>query len=183
MPRYTFICLSTKHPPGAARQFEQWINHKEGKRIDQSTCMVCGTTARRDLTADLQTVNVNGLTPIAVSDSKFSLNKELGFSFGKFKKNKDGSFDKNHAVFRDTGELNKFMNGANDLGPPKLDQSTGEILRRHDGSVVRDGAKLFKYGPNATPSRDGVRSQRPAVPDAWTTEERVKDGIGGVKFD
>lgn len=161
MPRYTFECGGKSHDETrrGPRKFERAINHSEGKRIDQYRCD-CGATAKRDLTGDLATVSPIGMTPISHSSSaKGTLGRETEFSFGRFKINPDGIAEKNHRPFRDTGEMNRYMNGANDLGAPKIGDD-GKPLRRRDGSFVRGGAELFKYGPNATPSRDGVRRRR-----------------------
>lgn len=172
MPTYCFHCASPDHPEGMDRDFVEMIHHipKKGQ-ISQYKCQ-CGAVAKRDLSKEIPTQSVVGLTPISVSDSKHSLGKELSFAFGRFKKNPDGTEDRNHAAFRDTAELDAYMNGKNDLGPPVL-KDNGEPLRRPDGSIVRRGAKLFKYGPNATPSRSGVRKQRPNVPSAWTDEATI----------
>ena len=99
---------------------------------------------------------------------------------GRFKHNPDGSVDKNHRPFRDTGEMNKFMAGNNDWGDPVV-KDNGQPLRRKDGSIVRKGAKLFKYGANATPSRDGIRKQRtPTLPNSgWVGEGDSGRDAGG----
>lgn len=161
MPRYTFNCASDEHPTEEPRSFELVIQHGEGKRIDQARC-ACGATAKRDFAGDLATVNSIGSTPIAVSDAKHSIGKELSFAFGRFKKNPDGTVDRNHAPFRDTGEMSRFMAGQNTLGEPVVDDR-GKAVKRADGTVVRRGAKIFKYGANATPSKSGVREGRPRM--------------------
>lgn len=176
MPTYSFVCKSPDHPEGMEHNFIRVINHREGKRIDQCQCD-CGATAKRDLVADLASVNMVGATPISHSSTVGgAVAKEIEFVAGQFKKNPDGSVDRNHRPFRDTGELNQFMNGRNDLGKPKIGDD-GKPIRRRDGSIVRDGAKLFKYGKNSTPSRDGIR-RGPRMPSAWTDEKGVKDGNG-----
>ena len=189
MPRYTFRCESPVHAEEqhGARSFECVIQHREGKRIDQSRCP-CGGIAKRDFLADAATVGVVGMVPIRPNDSKFAIGRELEYSFGRFKRDPDGKEDKNHSPFRDTGEMSRFMAGANDLGNPKLDEY-GLPIRRRDGSVVRDGAKLFKYGSNATPSIDRVRKGKfrpPAsiVPSfGWGREESVgRESAGAVSY-
>lgn len=166
---YCFHCASPDHPEGVDRDFEQIIHHipKKGV-ISQYNCR-CGAAAKRDFSKEIPSQSVVGLTPINPSESKHTIGNELSFAFGRFKKNPDGTEDKNHAPFRDTGELNAFMNGKNDMGEPVM-KDNGEPLRRADGSIVRRGAKLVKYGKNAQPSRDGVRKERPRVPVAWTDE-------------
>lgn len=181
MPSYTFVCKAKDHLNEHTRQFVQVIYHRDGKRIDQTSCPTCGAVSKRDLVADLGTVNINGLTPLTPSDSRFAPSKETEFAFGKFKVDKTGKENFAHSPFRDTGELEKFMNGNNDLGEPELNQSTGQPLRRKDGSVVRQGAKLFKYGKNATPSRDGLRKPFADVPNAWVDEKRTAGARGGMR--
>lgn len=125
---------------------------------------------------------MTGGTPISHSTTvNGSVSKEIEFMAGRFKKNPDGTVNRNERPFRDTGELNKFMAGQNDLGNPIV-KDDGKVLRRADGSVVHQGAKLFKYGANATPSRDGTRRRAPSVPDAWTSFENVKGGVNSQSF-
>ena len=181
MPTYTFVCASSRHEDEKTRQFTNVIHHKEGKRVDQLACPECGGLARRDLVADLATVNVTGLTSIShASTGKGSGNYESRFMAGRFKKNPDGSVDKNHAAFRDTGEMERYVNGANDLGPPKLDDN-GNPLRRRDGSMIRTGAKLVKFSANRKPSRYHVRKARVDVPDAWVDGETMTRMSAGSK--
>jgi len=178
MPTYCFHCASADHPDGEPRDFEVAIHHVPTKVIQQYKCR-CGGLAKRDLAKEIPTIGQVGLTPIRPSDSKHSIGNELQCAFGKFKVNPDGSQDTNHAPFRDTGELARYMDGGNDIGEPVI-KDNGQPLRRPDGSIVRRGAKLFKYGPNATPSRDGI-GRRFTVPDAWTDVRGVKDASGVVK--
>lgn len=181
MPRYGFSCESKVHTDAnGPRKFEQFINHGSNKRIDQYPCQ-CGAVAKRDFAADIQTIGTVGITPISPGDSRahHGLAKELEFAFGAHKVNPDGSVDRNHAPFRDTGELHKYLNGGNDLGEPVLGDD-GKPMRRKDGSFVRKGAKLFKYGKNASPSQTGVRTSRPRVPYAWCDESETTGSRGGV---
>lgn len=167
MPTYAFKCGSDEHGD-APREFVAMIHHMPKKIVTQWKCP-CGAIAQRDLASEIPTQAVVGVTSISHSTTVGgALSKELEFGFGRFKTNPDGSVEKNHRPFRDTGEMSKYMNGQNDLGTPVV-KDNGQVMRRKDGSVVRNGAKLFKYGPNATPSRDGVRRQSIPVPDAWTT--------------
>jgi hypothetical protein len=181
MPLYSFRCFSPDHVEKKyPRLFEQYLSFstvEKASRVSQYPCP-CGAVAKRELVRDLVSVNVNGLTPIHPQDSKFGLGKELEFAFGKFKENPDGTVDHNSAPFRDSGEMNRFMRGANSLGPPKLNDK-GNPIRRPDGSIVREGAKLFKYGKNATPSRVAPRRQRPNVPYAWVDEKSAGPGASG----
>ena len=179
-PSYSFICGAKSHPADEDRKFVEVIEHKSNKRIDQSRCS-CGGVAKRDLVGDLASVNMTGATPIShATTGPGSVAKSVEFMAGQFKTNPDGSVDKNHRPFRDTGELNRYMNGENELGKPKTDDS-GNPIRRSDGSIVRDGAKLFKYGVNDTPSRSAARSSRPSYPDAWVGENDGA-GAGGGAF-
>lgn len=186
MPRYSFACKSPDH--NAVRHgpmaFERMIQHNEGKRIDQCQCE-CGGIAKRDFAQDVKTVAPVGMTPIShTSRGKGTLAHETEYAFGRFKRNPDGSVDKNHRPFRDTGELQRFMDGENDLGKPIIDDN-GRPVRRKDGSIVRQGAKLFKYGPNATPSRDGVRKrpfQAPrniVIDSGWGDEQSTRSKTQG----
>lgn len=130
--------------------------------INQDQCSQpgCGAVAKRRFDKEIPTQSVIGLTPISHSTTgKGSLQRTIQKAFGEFKKNPDGSIDTNHSAFRDTGEFSKFMNGANELGKPKINQRTGEVLRRKDGSIIREGAKLIQYGKNDAPSHDRVRSR------------------------
>lgn len=174
MPTYTFSCRSKRHEDAKTRQFTAHIHHDEGKRVDQCVCPECGGLAKRDLVADLATVNVNGLTPIShASTGKGTGAHESQFMAGRFKKNPDGSVDKNHRPFRDTGEMDAYVNGKNDLGPPQLDDN-GNPRRRKDGSMIRTGAKLVRYSANRKPSRYDVRKRNAVeVPNAWVDGETM----------
>lgn len=180
MPRYSFRCESKRHPDSMPREFEQTFTFKNAaKVVDQCKCG-CGAIAKRDLAKDLPSVATSGMTPIQVSDSKFSVANEIKFAAGQFKQNPDGTTDKNHAPFRDTGELQRWMNGANDMGDPVL-KDDGKPLRRKDGTIVRQGAKLFKYGKSAQPSRQDVPKRRPRVPGVWIDEKKAGGTRGGLK--
>lgn len=186
MPRYSFECKSPdhdamRHGPAA---FEGFIQHSANKRVDQTRCG-CGAIAKRDLAKDLPTIGVVGMTPISHSTTiKGSLAHETEFLAGQFKVLPDGSVDRNHRAFRDSGELQKYMNGQNDLGTPSVDDN-GRVRRRRDGSVIREGAKLFKYGPNATPSRDGIRKRAFVPPrnividSGWGDENAIRSKASG----
>ena len=156
------------------------VHHVPEKSIDFHPCMTCGNRAKRDLATEFKSQGSIGMKAISHSSTAGgSAAKEVEFLAGKFKKNPDGTVDKNHRPFRDTGELDRFMNGQNDLGEPMLNEK-GTPVRRKDGSIVRKGAKLFKYGKNATPSRRSVRP-RTTAPSAWTDEAGAKDGSGGLR--
>jgi hypothetical protein len=156
---YVFECKGREHE--GERVFEKVV-HFVGKNVINQVDCKCGAVAQRRFDKEIPTQALVGCKPISHASSvKGTVAKEVEYAFGQFKKNPDGTFDKNHRPFADTGELNKFLNGANEYGKPKINQSTGQPLRRKDGSVVREGTKLFKYGPNDTPSRDTVRRSRP----------------------
>jgi hypothetical protein len=177
---YCFHCISPDHPAEQSRNFDVTFHSVGDKVINQYKCPTCGATAKRDFSQEIPTQSVIGATPISHSTStKGSLAKELEFVAGRFRRNPDGTIDKNHRPFRDTGEMNKFMNGQNDLGSPSLDDN-GRVRRRKDGSIIRNGAKLFKYGPNSAPSRTDVRTARPRVPNAWTNEGAGSGHRGSV---
>lgn len=157
---YVFDCPGREHE--GPRQFERFFHGiPNGPVIDKTECK-CGAVAKRRFDVEMKTQAIVGLTPISHSTStKGSVSKELEFAFGEHKKNPDGTVDTNHRPFRDTGELDRFMNGANDLGKPKISQTTGKPLMRADGSYVREGAKLIKYDKGAAPSRTDARRFKP----------------------
>lgn len=178
MPSYTFRCEAKRHDPirHGDRDFELFLHIRGDKNVDQHECQ-CGGLAKRNLAVDLRSINTLGMTPIHPTDSKNHIGKELEFAFGKFKRNPDGTEDHNHAPFRDTGELSKYMNGQNDLGEPVLDDN-GKPRRRADGSMIRQGAKLIKYGANRTPSKTGLERKRHNVPSAWVDEKAASQANG-----
>lgn len=169
---YSFICRSKRHENESTRKFVQSIHLKDvNKRVDQIQCPECGGLARRDLVADLQTVSTVGSTPIShASSGKGTLAHATQFAFGRFKENPDGSVDRNHTRFSTTGELEKYVNGRNELGPPKLDDR-GRRIMRPDGSFVREGKKLVKFDNNRRPPVN----KRPVVtvPSAWVGDDVV----------
>lgn len=182
MPIYVFKCVSEDHPVERDRDFVQTIHHMPKKVIGQYPCPACGGLGKRDFESEIKSQSVIGLTPISKSTTTpGSFYNETKFAFGQDKVNPDGSVDKSQARFRDSGELKAYMNGQNDLGEPVL-RDNGQPLRRKDGSIVRKGAKLFKYPKGATPSRSGMQRSRPAVPDAWTDEKGAADGMGGLRM-
>lgn len=181
MPTYCFRCESPDHPEGESRDFIRVIQHMPKKVVNQSKCD-CGAVARRDLASEIQSQSVIGATPISHSTTgRGSAAREIEFAVGKFKTNPDGSVDMNHRPFRDTGEMSKFMNGQNELGEPVV-KDDGNVLRRKDGSVVRKGAKLFRYGPNAAPRHSGLRRRESPVPSAWVdqADSRLQSARGGI---
>lgn len=181
MPTYCFQCIGSDHPADKPRGFTAFVFHVPKKIINRHPCPDCDGMGRRDMGAELPTQNVTGLTPVSLSTTvKGSFHHETEYAFGRFKRNPDGTEDRNHAAFRDSGEMNAYMNGRNDLGEPALNDK-GEPRRRKDGSIVRKGAKLFKYGANATPSRSGMDKRRVDVPSAWVTEKDTEPGCGGMR--
>ena len=175
---YTFICKSPDHPADKDRSFVVTIHHLPTKRIDNYPCVVCGRNARRDLMGDLASVNLVGSTPISNSTTiKGSYANTTEFAFGRHKTNPDGSADTNHRPFRDSGELNKFMNGGNQLGKPVLNDK-GEPVRRKDGSIVRRGVKLFQYGANATPTHSAPRRRDVNYPSTSISARQAAEATG-----
>lgn len=180
MPTYLFACASSRHPEGQPREFTRMIHHVPVKVITQYKC-ACGALAKRNMVAEIQSQHVIGLTPISHSTTgDGSLAKEVEFVAGRFRRNPDGSADRNHRPFRDSGELNAYMNGRNELGDPVLNDH-GTPMRRPDGSIVRRGAKLVKYSANATPSRSGIMPRRFMPSEdmgGWVGEATAKDASG-----
>lgn len=176
---YTFLCQSKKHEDKTTRQFVYMVHRPPGKSVDQINCPDCGGLAKRDLVADLSTVNTVGSTPIShASSGPGTVAKTTEFAFGRFKKNPDGSVDQNHRPFKDTGELERYANGHNQLGPPKLDDS-GNPIRRPDGSMVRTGAKLIQFDPHRRPPVN--KRPRMDVPSAWVDSETATRTGAGAK--
>lgn len=163
---YVFDCPGREHE--GDRRFEKFFHGiPNGPVIDKTECS-CGAVAKRRFDVEMKTQSIIGMTPVSNSTTTpGSVSKELEFAFGKVKVNPDGTVDPNHRPFRDTGELDKFLNGKNEMGKPKLSQSNGKPLMRKDGSYVREGAKLIKYGPNDTPSKTDVRRFKPRHKVEW----------------
>lgn len=160
MPTYVFTCKGREHT--GERDFERTFHSLPKNVIDKVDCSVpgCGAVAKRRFDLEIPTQSIIGIKPLShASTTPGNVAHTAELAFGKFRQNPDGTVDKNHRPFDSTGDMDKFINGANDLGKPKINQRTGEPLRRQDGSIVREGAKLVKLGPGAAPSRDGVRKQ------------------------
>lgn len=157
MPAYVFRCPTCKED-GNPLTFTVFRSSVPVKVVKDAECSQCGGRAARAFDLEIPTQSVVGLTPISKSTTvPGSLYNDVKFAFGANHKD-----DPNQAPFRDSGELNAFLNGNNDFGRPKIDQRTGKPLKRPDGSTIREGAKLIKYDRNATPSRDDVRRKKPA---------------------
>lgn len=157
MPQYIFRCPTCKEGENPLT-FSLFLSTVPKKVKKDAECSECGGRAARAFDLEIPTQSVVGLTPISKSTTgPGSLYNDVKFAFGA-----NNSKDPNQAPFRDSGELNAFLNGANDFGAPKIDQRTGKPLKRADGSTIREGAKLIKYDRNATPSRDDVR-RKPAT--------------------
>lgn len=173
---YEFSCPGRDHK--GDRDFSKIMHGIPPKVVvNQIDCPECGATAKRRFDKEIPTQSVVGMTPISNSTTTpGSFQRTVQRAFGSYQKNPDGSVDPNHAAFRDSGELDRFMNGANQLGKPKIDQRTGQPLRRKDGSVIREGAKIFKYDRSATPSRDDVRRRpRPSRNIDWVDDRTAKE--------
>ncbi len=175
MPTYCFRCPKCKEN-GKPLEFTVYLSSVPKKVKKDSECAECGGRAPRAMDLEIPTQAVVGLTPISKSTTTpGSLYNDVKFAFGAHSKD-----DPNQAPFRDSGELNSFLNGNNDLGAPKIDQRTGKPLKRPDGSVIRNGAKVIKYDKNATPSRDDVR-RKPATKSVRFRGGQVgfENGAGG----
>lgn len=162
MAQYMFRCGTCKEN-GEPLTFALFVTSIPKKVKLDSECAECGGRAARAFDLEIPTQSIVGLTPISKSTTgPGSLYNDVKFAFGEHSKE-----DPNQAPFRDSGQLDAFLNGANDFGAPKIDQRTGKPLKRPDGSTIRNGAKLIKYDRNATPSRDGVRKQRASRGARW----------------
>src|SRR3990167_9351708 len=170
MPQYCFRCPTCKEE-GEPLTFSIFVTSVPKAVKKDAECSSCGGRAARAFDLEIPTQAVVGLTPISKSTTvSGSMYNTVQYAFGK---GADGN--PSEAPFRDSGELAAFLNGKNDLGAPKIDQRTGKPLRRPDGSVIRNGAKIIKYDRNATPSRDDVR-KKPA-------SKSVRGKGFDVKFD
>jgi len=171
MPQYMFRCPTCHDAEtGKPLEFAVFRSTVPKKVVKDTECNECGGRAARALDLEIPSQAVVGMTPISKSTTvPGSMYNTVKFAFGEHDQR-----DPNQAPFRDSGELQKFLDGNNDLGKPSIDQRTGLPRRRPDGSIIRQGAKLFKYDRNATPSRDDVR-KRPA-------QNRVRFRGGEVSF-
>lgn len=177
MPQYIFRCPSCKDENGDPSVITIFKTTVPKDVIRETTCSDCGGKAPRAFDLEIPSQAVIGLTPISKSTTvPGSLYNTVKHAFGAHDEN-----DPNQAPFRDSGELEKFLNGNNDLGKPSIDQRTGKVRRRPDGSVIRNGAKLIKYDRNATPSKDNyVRQRGPSKSARWRGGEgRFESGAGG----
>ena len=179
---YVFRCISKDHSKDEPREFEQIFHGiPAGKLVDQCSCS-CGAIAKRAFDKEIPTQSVVGVIPIShASTGKGSLQNEVGFAFGRFARNPDGSIDKNNTRFKDSGELTKYMNGHNEIGEPVVDDR-GEPIKRKDGTLMRRGAKLFKYGANSTPSKsDNPRPEiNPRKRGAKWVSGRTAESFGAI---
>ena len=174
--QYCFRCPTCKGEDGKNLTFTVFLSSMPKTVKKDSECSECGGRAARAFDLEIPTQAVVGITPISKSTTvSGSMYDTVKYAFGKHDES-----DPNQAPFRDSGELNAFLNGKNDLGAPKIDQRTGKPLRRPDGSVVRNGAKIIQYDRGATPSRDDVR-KKPATKNVAGRGFSVKyeNGAGG----
>ena len=120
------------------------------------------------------------MTPIShASQGKGTVGHETAFGFGRFKTNPDGSKNLNHTRFGTTGELDRYVEGANDLGPPKVDDN-GVPMRRPDGTMIREGAKLYKMARSASPPPPPPKRRFVPPPDSgWVDEGTATKASSG----
>ena len=186
MPTYCFACPECKH------EFVKIFHGYPSSAVLQTSCEKCKKPAKRNFETEIKSQNVVGLTPIRPSDSKFSVGRETQYAFGKFKERPDGKVDKNHSPFGNTAELDKFMNGANNLGPPVIgddgnpirtgtvNPKTGQRDMTQGRIKQRKGAKLFKYDKNYEPPRFGPPISKSHLGGAEWSADEGKDFQGGV---
>lgn len=159
MPCYVFDCPGREHP--GERIFERFIHAVPKTVIDKIDCPECGAVAKRRIDKEIPTQSLVGQTQISHSTTgKGSVANDIKFAFGETRVNPDGTVDGNHKPFTTTGDLDKFLNGANNLGPRILDQRTGQPLRDAKGNYVHGSAKLVKLDAGAAPSRTDVRRKK-----------------------
>ena len=175
MPQYIFRCPTCKDEEGKPLAITVFLSTVPKKVKQDTECSECGGRAARAFDLEIPTQAVVGLTPISLSTTTpGSIYNTVKHAFGE-----RSEADPSQAPFRDTGELKKFMEGANDFGKPSIDQRTGKVRRRPDGSVIRQGAKLIQYDRNATPSRDDVRKAPVAKNARWRGGEgKFESGAG-----
>jgi len=174
MPCYVFSCEGREHQ--GDRIFEKFMPTYPDIVIDKTECE-CGAVAKRRFDKEIPTQAVIGLTQIShATTTKGSVAADLSFAFGDMKVNPDGTKDPNHRPFTNTGELDKFLNGANNLGVPKISQTNGKPLMKKDGTYIREGAKIVKLGPGAAPSKTDVRRFKPKYKNVdWVSPREAKD--------
>lgn len=163
MPAYLFRCGTCKDEAKKPLTFTIFLSSVPKKIVQEAGCDGCGGKAKRAFDLEIPTQAVVGLTPISKSTTvPGSVYNSVKRAFGE-----NSTEDPNQAPFRDTGELNAFLNGKNDFGKPSIDQRTGLPRRRQDGTIIREGAKLIKYDKGATPSRDDVRRRSVSKAARW----------------
>lgn len=174
--QYMFRCPACKDEEGKPLEFSIFLTTMPKKVKKDAECSECGGRAPRAFDLEIPTQAVVGLTPISKSTTvSGSMYNTIKHAFGAHDEK-----DPNQAPFRDSGELDRFLNGNNEFGKPSIDQRTGQPRRRPDGSIIREGAKLIKYDKNATPSRDDVRKRKTARSARWRGGEgSFSLGAGG----
>ena len=180
---YSFNCVSRDHKNPKTKSFDTVVHGIPSEKvITQYPCPECGGIAKRAFDREIPTQSVVGITPVShATTGKGSLFKETSMAFGRFEKNPDGSEDKNKPRFRDSGEVNKYLNGQNELGDPVTDDK-GEPVKRPDGTIIRRGAKLFKYSAGAAPSRDGISNKRSIPKGAKWVDGRTANAYGDSRI-
>ncbi len=176
MAQYMFRCGSCKDEAGKALEFSIFLSSIPKKVKKDAECSECGGRAARAFDLEIPTQAVVGVTPISLSTTTpGSVYNTVKHAFGS-----RSEADPSKAPFQDTGELKKFLDGANDFGPPCIDQRTGKPRKRPDGSVIRQGAKIIQHDRNATPSRDDVRKRPVSKLARWRGGEgKFETGAGG----
>jgi hypothetical protein len=174
MPCYVFSCEGLDHK--GERVFEKFMHSYPDLVIDKTECP-CGAVAKRRFDKEIPTQAVLGLTQISKSTTgKGSVAADLKFSFGESRVNPDGTIDHAHTPFENTGELEKFLKGKNNLGKPKISQTTGKPLMKKDGTYIREGAELIRYDKNASPSKTDARRFKPKHKGIdWVSGREAKD--------
>jgi hypothetical protein len=174
MPCYVFSCEGLDHK--GERVFERFMHSYPDLVIDKTECE-CGAVAKRRFDKEIPTQAVIGLTSISHATTiKGSVADDLKFAFGDVKVNEDGSKDFNHRPFTNTGEMDKFLKGNNNLGKPKISQTTGKPLMKKDGTYIREGAEIVKLGPGAAPSKTDARRSKPKYKGVdWVSPREAKD--------
>lgn len=173
---YIFDCPGLDHH--GERRFEKFFHGvPKGNPVTQTECPQdgCGAVAKRRWDEEMKSQAVTGLTPISHATTvKGSIAHDLKFAFGDLKENPDGTVDRNHTPFRDSGELDRFLGGKNNLGPRVVDDN-GNPLRDSKGNYVHKGAKLIKYGKNDAPSKTDARRFKPRYRGVEWGDKGVRD--------
>ena len=164
MPTYVFRCSEHGH-------FERLVQlHVDGVPPKSAVC-TCGARSDRDMGAEgfalVGAVRTGtGRGSLARQSKMLGLKEVGGREVGRFESTK---------------ELDRYMGGANTMGPPVVDHvdAGGNVVyaKDKDGNVMHRGEKLVLYDNNAGPSR----ADNPPRVDL-SREEKLLKAVDGQGF-